>query len=238
MMRTPSCWSDDTIVPSRCLVVKRLYRKPTESHRAFIKRATSEYCITCVLNHINVVGASNLIMENYHFCIVLNLDGMGDSLSTMMKYNPIDPTTVFSQLVHGVKYLHQLGIAHRNIQPDTILVFPDGVLKLSGFSDAHVFRPPLHTQPIPCQGKVGQLPYQPPEVLGWWDSNKGKKEPYNAPMVDIWSMGMVLVYLLKKGQLPCPYTQCLDDLPWLLHRMLDPDPCTRIDIQHISNSHL
>lgn len=82
-----SCWSDETIVhkapgnttnndPSTSrsrFVVKRLYRKQSESHRQFIKRVSSEYCIASVLSHINVVGALNLLMEDYSFCMVMNL---------------------------------------------------------------------------------------------------------------------------------------------------------------------
>ncbi|CAO3580216.1 unnamed protein product [Absidia cylindrospora] len=180
-----SSWSDETIVHNSpacrtnrdlavaqpCFIVKRLHRKQSESHRQFVKRSSGEYCITSVLSHTNVVGALNLLMEDYSFCMVLNLVEMGDPLSIIIKSNNMPISAIisyFKQLAQAVDYIQNIGIAHRNIQPNNILIFPEGGLKLTGFGDAFVFRSPLQNHHLKSQGKVGCLAYQPPEVLPWW----------------------------------------------------------------------
>lgn len=251
MMRRPaSCWSGDTLgsPPLSPVVLRRVYRRPSESHRTFLKRASSEYCIASVVrHHPHIVGALDLLMEDYHFCMVLALTEMGSPLSR----TTIPTGTLLTQLTNALEYLHSLGIAHCNIQPNTILVFPCGTVKLTGFGDAHVFCPPFQTAHIPLSTtkSVGQLAYQAPEVLGVWHHahthSLTAAAAVAAAPVDMWALGVVVFAHAQGGRLPwsvaCPrhdtqYAQFLNDPPLasLIHHLLNPDPATRITSLQLS----
>ena len=48
----------------------------------------------------------------------------------------------FKQLIHAVQYLHRHGIAHRDLNPEHILLGADGRLKIIGFDHAEYFHQP------------------------------------------------------------------------------------------------
>lgn len=48
--------------------------------------------------------------------------------------------TYMKQLLCGVGYLHMRGIAHRDIKPENLLIDENGVLKISDFGMATIFR--------------------------------------------------------------------------------------------------
>ncbi|KAF9204768.1 Chk1 protein kinase [Haplosporangium sp. Z 27] len=69
----------------------------------------------------------------------------------------------FMQLIAGVKYLHSKGISHRDLKPENILLDSSGMLKISDFGLATVFKYGGRTRPLatPC----GSAPYVAPEVV-------------------------------------------------------------------------
>ncbi|CAH1114334.1 unnamed protein product [Psylliodes chrysocephalus] len=94
------------------------------------------------------------------------------------------------QLLCGVNYLHSKGIAHRDIKPENILISADGILKISDFGLATLFR--FKGKERLLDKKCGTKPYLAPEVF---------QRPYRAQPADIWSCGIVFVAMLT-GELP------------------------------------
>ncbi|XP_050310283.1 serine/threonine-protein kinase grp [Anthonomus grandis grandis] len=93
-------------------------------------------------------------------------------------------------ILNGVDYLHKKGIAHRDIKPENLLINAEGVLKISDFGLATIFR--LKGKERKLDKRCGTKPYLAPEVL---------KKPYFAKPADIWSCGIVFVAMLT-GELP------------------------------------
>ncbi|KAL5700071.1 cAMP-dependent protein kinase [Ranunculus cassubicifolius] len=144
----------------------------------------------------------------------------------------------FHQLIDGVDYCHSKGVYHRDLKPENLLVDSLGNLRISDFG----------LSALPPQGvsilrtTCGTPNYVAPEVL----SHKG----YDGAVADVWSCGVIL-YVLLAGYLPFDeidlttlYSKieksefsCPSWFPVgaksLIHRMLDPNPQTRIRIEEI-----
>ncbi|XP_042298169.1 ribosomal protein S6 kinase-related protein [Sceloporus undulatus] len=147
-----------------------------------------------------------------------------------------------TELVLVLAYLHNLGIVHRDVKMENILLDEQGHLKLTDFG---------LSRHLPCGGRAyticGTLQYMAPEVLGGG--------PY-AHAADWWSMG-VLLFALASGKFPVPpekdHISMLESvrsanyavppslslgLRLLLSELLCPDPQRRPRYLHHFRSHL
>ncbi|CAO3614118.1 unnamed protein product [Cunninghamella blakesleeana] len=217
---------------NRYQVIKKICRRSSESYKTFIKRASSEYCITSVLSHTNVINAKDMIMKEYHFELILNLEEPGVSLFDLIHSNFLSHQQMINymyQLFQSIQYIHSIGIAHRDINLNNILVIQNDnhlhTLKLSNFSSADVFQHPCQKKLKQSSGRVGLIEYQSPETLFYHHHHHINKKPssllssnqhyqqendlhqYWATSLDIWSCGIVLFFLWKKKYpwaLSCP----------------------------------
>ena len=95
-----------------------------------------------------------------------------------------------TQIANGVKYLHKYGIVHRDLKPENIMITKQNnidIIKIMDFGLSKI----VSSQEKMIDG-YGTLSYVSPEVL--------LRVPYNKE-VDIWSLGIILFYMLC-GHLP------------------------------------
>jgi len=96
---------------------------------------------------------------------------------------------VFRQICDGVEYLHELGLAHRDLKLDNCVMSTDNVVKLIDFGTATVFHYPGKTH-TPATGIVGSDPYLAPEVLS--------NNPYDPRKTDVWSVAIIFMCMLLR----------------------------------------
>lgn len=84
-----------------------------------------------------------------------------------------------SDMLQALSYLHSLGIAHRDVRSDNLLLNREGVLKIADFSNAVTVTPNSPT----CTGLVGVIYWQAPEV---------RVGAYNPMKADVWSLGATI----------------------------------------------
>lgn len=84
------------------------------------------------------------------------------------------------QLCIGMQDLHSVGILHRDMKPDNLLVTEDGTLKIADFGWAEDMR-------LNPTALAGTFQYMAPEVLTWEQHTEA---------VDVWSSGVTLTELL------------------------------------------
>lgn len=87
----------------------------------------------------------------------------------------------------AIAHCHRLGVAHRDVKPDNILLNDSNELKLADFGSAECFR-----EGQLMNGVVGTPYYVAPEVLAGRDYSE---------KVDIWSAGVIL-YIMLAGVPP------------------------------------
>ncbi|KAH8921228.1 Pkinase-domain-containing protein [Atractiella rhizophila] len=181
-------------------------RRKGESEREYIKKLTSEYCISSTLHHMNVVETVDLVQdENQHWCEVMEYCTGGDLYAAIkrgsMSQNVIN--SFFKQTITGLDYLHSMGVAHRDIKPENLLLDLQGHIKITDFGVSDVFRMCWEKTTHLSKGLCGSEPYIAPEQFE-------QKAEYDARLVDVWACAVVF------------YCMESQEIPWRVARPSDP----------------
>ena len=193
-------------------------------------------------NHKNIIKYFEHFENEKHFFIVMeNISGgnLLNAINKMSKFSEMMAKNIFRQLINTIKYLHSIGIVHRDIKPDNILLELDNTIKLCDFGvSKEVKENQLLTD------SCGTPAFVAPEIL--------KDSPYNPYMTDIWSSGVVLYAMitgffpfrgvneteLHKNILSGMFPKLKDvsnELKDLLNKILEVNPNKRINIDNILN---
>lgn len=182
-------------------------KRKEESQKDYIKKLTSEYCISSLFHHPNVVETFDILRDGNHWYEVMEYCPGGDLFSVIRDgfLESEDVDICFKELLIGVQYLHQMGVAHRDLKPENLLIDSQGHLKITDFGVSEVFHVAWEKSVHLSKGICGSAPYIAPEVLS------GKE--YDAAKMDIWACG-VIYYAMK-----------FHGIPWALASLKDPNYC-------------
>ncbi|XP_069777056.1 SNF-related serine/threonine-protein kinase isoform X1 [Narcine bancroftii] len=197
-----------------------------------------------LVQHPNIVRLYEVIDTQTKLYLILELGDGGDMFDYIMKHedglSEDQAKKYFAQIVHAISYCHKLHVVHRDLKPENVVFFEhQGIVKLTDFGFSNKFQPGKK-----LTTSCGSLAYSAPEIL--------LGDEYDAPAVDIWSLGVIL-FMLVCGQPPfqeandsetltmimdCKYTvpahiskECKD----LINRMLQRDPKRRASLEEIEN---
>jgi protein-serine/threonine kinase len=156
-----------------------------EKEEDYEKKVKSEYSIAKSLHHPNIVETVQLCTHQGRWNHVMEYCPEGDLFNLVQKGyltkddRSTDRLCIFKQLVQGIHYLHNHGIAHRDIKLENILVTSQSKLKITDFGVSEVFsgtHPGLRAAGGQCgknmnevrlcaPGICGSMPYIAPEVV-------------------------------------------------------------------------
>ncbi|PFH57240.1 hypothetical protein XA68_15327 [Ophiocordyceps unilateralis] len=177
-------------------------RHTYETEREYNKKVTAEFCVGSTLHHGNIIETLDILQEKGRWFEVMEYAPY-DLFAIVMtgKMSREEIRCCFLQILNGVTYLHSVGLAHRDLKLDNVVVSEHGIMKIIDFGSAHVFKYPFETDTVPAKGIVGSDPYLAPEV---YDHRQ-----YDAAAADIWSLAIIF----------CCMT--LRRFPWKMPRMSD-----------------
>ncbi|KAF4119855.1 STYKc [Geosmithia morbida] len=199
--------------PEELYAVKEFRGKShRESKEEYEKKIKSEYSIAKSLHHPGIVETIRLCTDHSRWDHVMEYCSEGDLFSLVSKNylrdesRKSDRLCLFKQLAQGVAYLHQNGIAHRDIKLENLLMTKDSKLKITDFGVSEVFcgtHPGVRESGGQCGVNMGEVrlcapgicgsePYIAPEVLS-------KKGEYDPRPLDVWSTAIVMIYLTFGG---------------------------------------
>lgn len=153
------------------------------------------------LHHPNIVALKSFYEDLDNYYLVMELVPGGDLMDFVAANGAIgeDATQVITkQILDGISYVHKLGILHRDLKPDNILIMQDDpiLVKITDFGLAKISDNATFMKTF-----CGTLAYVAPEVItGKFDSSQDSRTNYSS-LVDIWSLGC-LVYVLLTSHLP------------------------------------
>ncbi|KAI9649727.1 Nitrogen permease reactivator protein [Ciborinia camelliae] len=159
-------------------------RHSYESEKEYTKKVTAEFCIGSTLHHGNIIETLDIVQEKGKWYEVMEYAPY-DLFAVVMtgKMSREEVSCSFLQILSGVTYLHSMGLAHRDLKLDNVVVNQYGIMKIIDFGSASVFLYPFEGGITLSSGIVGSDPYLAPEV---YDEKKYDPQP-----ADIWSLAII-----------------------------------------------
>ncbi|KAK9469450.1 kinase-like domain-containing protein [Lipomyces arxii] len=166
-------------------------RHSYESEREYSKKVTAEFCIGSTLHHPNIIETLDIMHENGKFFEVMEYCPY-DLFAIVMSGKMSRPEIfcVFKQILSGVSYIHDMGLAHRDLKLDNCVVSDTGIVKIIDFGSASVFRYPFESEIVKAHGIVGSDPYLAPEVCS--------ELKYDPQPADVWSIAIIFCCMLLR----------------------------------------
>lgn len=150
----------------------------------------SELRVLQTVKHPNIVGYVDSLWNSKEEELWTALEYMrGGSLTQLVTeifMTEAQMATVLREVLKGLEYLHGLGIIHRDIKSDNILLSAEGQVKISDFGFSALTLTEKGRGASRCS-MVGTPYWMAPEVVA--------RRPYG-PAVDIWGVGILAMEMV------------------------------------------
>jgi tRNA A-37 threonylcarbamoyl transferase component Bud32 len=145
------------------------------------------------LRHENILEIFDYSGLSSHSSYIVTEFIDGQTLKQYLNGRPLGFSEVAAliavEVCHALAHAHSLGVIHRDVKPENVMIRKDGLIKLMDFGIAQV----LDFQRMTVTGQLlGSPAYMAPEII------EGKQLDFRT---DVFSVGIML-YLLATGELP------------------------------------
>jgi serine/threonine protein kinase len=154
-------------------------------------RVDREIKILKSILHYNIIQIYSVIETPTKIFLIMEYASGGELFEYIVlkkKLPESEACRFFQQIINGITYLHTLGIVHRDMKPENLLLDHKKNIKIVDFGLSNTYNKGELLK-TPC----GSPCYAAPEMI------QGKS--YHGLMIDIWSCGIIL-YAMLCGYLP------------------------------------
>ncbi|XP_045196682.2 hormonally up-regulated neu tumor-associated kinase homolog isoform X2 [Mercenaria mercenaria] len=233
------------------VAVKIIDKKKSREDSYVRKNLRREGKILQMIRHTNILHLLEIMETQNSYYLVTELCRGGDLMDYISQKRKLPENEVkkyIRQIISAVDYLHRLGILHRDLKIENLLLDEFKDMKIIDFGLSNSVKV-VDTKDGPkvqefCVTQCGSPAYAAPELLG--------RKKYG-PQVDIWSIG-VNMYAMLTGNLPFtvePFnikalhnkmiSSQMNPLPEglsrdcrdIIKKLLNPDPDRRITMDEI-----
>uniref|UniRef100_A0A5B6YQB9 mitogen-activated protein kinase kinase kinase n=1 Tax=Davidia involucrata TaxID=16924 RepID=A0A5B6YQB9_DAVIN len=168
--------------------------------RQSIFQLEQEIALLSQFEHENIVQYYGTDKDESKLYIFLELVTKGSLMNLYLKYNLRDSqvSAYTRQILHGLKYLHERNVVHRDIKCANILVDASGSVKLADFGLAKA------TKLNDVKSCKGTAFWMAPEVVNRRNQGYGLA-------ADIWSLGCTVLEMLTR-RIPYSHLECMQAL--------------------------
>lgn len=167
-----------------------------------IDGVTRELEVLRRLNHPRIVRLKGFYEDDESYYLLMEFVSGGDLMDFVAAHGSVGEDAgreITKQVLEAVKYIHGMGISHRDLKPDNILIEQDDpvMVKITDFGLAKIQGNGTFMKTF-----CGTLAYVAPEVISGKNSeDKSQNKNKYSSLVDMWSIGC-LVYVILTGHLP------------------------------------
>ena len=169
------------------IIKKQLFKNDLLS----LTRFNKELKILKTIKHPNIIKLLEIIETNSKIYLISEFfpHNLLSLIHLQNKLSENKARFLFQQLISSLNYLHSLGISHRNIKPENVLLDEKySIIKITGFNVSTFYK-----QGSLLNSPVGTLLFAPPEMI--------LSKKYKGELNDIWNAGIIL-YAMLCGKLP------------------------------------
>lgn len=174
------------------IVAIKVLREEYSSSEDFLRRFKNESKAISLLSHPNIVKVFDVsITERVQYLVMEYIDGI--TLKEFITQRGVlpwqDAVHFIIQILKALQHAHDMGVVHRDIKPQNIMLLEDGSIKVMDFGIARLSRSQQRTM---TDKAIGSVHYISPEQA---------KGDVTDAKTDIYSAGVILFEMLT-GQLP------------------------------------
>ncbi|ORX99761.1 kinase-like protein [Basidiobolus meristosporus CBS 931.73] len=218
-----------------------------ENAQSYYQWISNEIYIAISLSHPNIVQTVDVVLEDKQVHQVMEY--CPRDLFTLAREDSLTQQQIdryFMQLMNGLSYLHQRGVAHRDLKLENLCIDEKDNLKIIDFGCAFILLDPFAVNSKAYASSiVGSDPYIAPEIFCGG--------VYDAAKADVWSAAIIYLCMILR-KFPWDIARTSDksygkflkhrhsdkyfrkiptDALSILRRMLDPNPDTRATVEDV-----
>ena len=204
----------------RIIAIKALKEEYTENAE-FVSKFQNEARAAAKLNHLNIVSTFDTVDEGkLHFIVMELVEGitLKNFIQRKKSLSEREAIGIALQLIDGIDMAHKMGIVHRDIKPQNIIVSTEGVVKIADFGIAGAA-----IQESGNSAVMGSVHYISPE-----QARSGVSDARS----DIYSFSCTL-YEMLTGKLPY---EGEDSMSVVFSHLEDPIPRVRDTAKEVSKA--